>query len=184
MVSWLATQQGKPTKKRDEGSVMAKGDIFLKMDDVKGESQDDAHKGEIDVHMWSWGAAQAGSAQTGGGVGSGKVQFADLTIVKNPDSATPVLLGMCASGQSFSKAVLVVRKAGGPKPLEYITVTMEQGIVTSLSTSVSGGDISGHTETLTFNFAKVQYDYKTQKADGSAGPTITMKWDIAANKKL
>ncbi len=163
---------------------MAKGDIFLKIDDVKGESQDDAHKNEIDVLSWSWGAAQAGSSQVGGGAGSGKVQFADLTISKHPDASTAVLLGMCAAGQPFKKAVLVVRKAGGAKPLEYITITMEQGIISSKSYSGSGGDASGHSETLTLNFARVQYDYKTQKDDGSAGPTITMKWDIAGNKKL
>jgi type VI secretion system secreted protein Hcp len=91
---------------------------------------------------------------------------------------------MCASGKPFKKAVLTVRKAGGPKPLEYIMITMEQGIVSSQSDEGSGGEVAGHNETLTLNFARVQYDYKTQKDDGSAGPTVTMKWDIAANKQL
>ena len=30
-------------------------DIFLKLDGIKGESQDHKHKDEIDVLAWSWG---------------------------------------------------------------------------------------------------------------------------------
>ena len=42
-------------------------DMFLKLDDIKGESQDKKHAGEIDVQAWSWGAAQMGASHGGGG---------------------------------------------------------------------------------------------------------------------
>jgi len=32
--------------------------MFIKIDDVKGESQDTKHKEEIDVLAWSWGLTQ------------------------------------------------------------------------------------------------------------------------------
>ena len=36
-------------------------DMFLKLDDVKGESKDSKHKEEMDVLAWSWGASQSTS---------------------------------------------------------------------------------------------------------------------------
>ena len=36
-------------------NAVAAVDMFLKIGDIKGESTDDKHKGEIDVLAWSWG---------------------------------------------------------------------------------------------------------------------------------
>ena len=47
-------------------------DMFIKLGDIKGESQDKTHKGEIDVLAWSWGMAKSGTTHVGGGGGSGK----------------------------------------------------------------------------------------------------------------
>ena len=44
-------------------------DMFLKIDGIKGESQDKKHKDQIDLMSWSWGASNAGSHSTGGGGG-------------------------------------------------------------------------------------------------------------------
>ncbi len=43
-------------------------DIFLKLGDIKGESKDSVHKDEIEIVSWSFGAANAGSASSGGGM--------------------------------------------------------------------------------------------------------------------
>ena len=55
-------------------------DMFLKLDDVKGESRDNKHKDEIDVLAWSWGVSQSGTMHTGGGGGAGKVNVQDLSL--------------------------------------------------------------------------------------------------------
>ena len=55
-------------------------DMFLKLDDVKGESKDSKHKEEIDVLAWSWGLSQSGSAHQGGGGGAGKVAVQDISL--------------------------------------------------------------------------------------------------------
>src|SRR6185503_5261492 len=97
-------------------------DMFIKIGDIKGESVDDKHKGEIDVLSWSWGASQTGSAGIGGGGGAGKVQIQDLTITKYIDKASPTLFTMCCSGKHLGTANLTVRKAGGTA-LEYLKIT-------------------------------------------------------------
>src|SRR5688500_15414803 len=108
-------------------------DMFLKLDDIKGESTDSAHAGEIDVLSWSWGMSQSGSTHTGQGSGAGKVTVQDISVTKYVDSATPNLLKMCCNGKHFQKAVLTVRKTG-ENPLEYLKLTMEKGIIASVST--------------------------------------------------
>ncbi len=36
-------------------------DMFLKITDVKGESKDKSHPGEIEIESFSWGATQLGA---------------------------------------------------------------------------------------------------------------------------
>jgi len=153
-------------------------DMFLKLDDIKGESQDKKHAGEIDVQAWSWGAAQMGASHGGGGSGAGKVQVSDLTITKYVDRSTPVLFQMCANGKPIKKGVLVVRKAGGT-PLEYVTITFTQAIISSISHGAGADDRIP--ETIAFNFASVQFDYVPQKADGTADATVTTTYSMANN---
>jgi len=57
---------------------------------IKGESQDDQHKGEIDVLSWSWG--MQAKASLGGGTATGKATVNDLRIVKRVDSASTGLM--------------------------------------------------------------------------------------------
>ncbi len=155
-------------------------DIFLKIDDVKGESVDSAHKDEIDVHSWTWGAAQTGSSQLGGGQGAGKAQVSDLTVSMNIEKSVPVLLGMLLTGKPFKQAQLTIRKAGG-KPLEYVKVIMKSGLISNLS--FSGAPTSDHqTVSLSLNFGAVELHYTPQGADGSGQAEVSTSYDIAQNK--
>ncbi len=154
-------------------------DMFLKLDDVKGESKDSKHKEEIDVLAWSWGASQSGSTHMGGGGGSGKVNVNDISITKYVDKASPNLLKFCCTGKHFKQAVLTVRKAGD-KPVEYIKVTMKEIIISSISTGGSGGE-DKLTENVTLNFADFKFESTPQKDDGTAGSAIEATWNIPAN---
>ena len=157
-------------------------DMFIKIDDIKGESMDAKHTGEIDILSWSWGMTQTGTAQLGPGGGAGKVQVNDLTLTKYVDRSSPILLKQCCSGKHMTMAVLVVRKAGGT-PLEYLKITMEDLIVAAV-THGGGGSDDKLTENVTLNFARVKLEYVPQKKDGSGDASIPMGWDIAANKEL
>lgn len=157
-------------------------DMFIKIGDVKGESVDAKHAGEIDVLAWSWGMSQSGTTHAGPGAGAGKVNVQDLSFTKWVDKSSPALMLACANGKHYKEATLVVRKAG-EKPLEYLKMKMSDLIVTSISTGGSGGE-DRLTENVTLNFAQVNLDYVPQKADGSGDTPLPMGWDIAKNEKL
>jgi type VI secretion system secreted protein Hcp len=154
-------------------------DMFIKIGDLKGESRDKTHAGEIDVLAWSWGVSNSGSAHTGGGAGAGKANVQDLSFTKYIDKSSPSLQLACCKGSHYTDATLVVRKAGG-KPLEYLKITMTEVLISSVSTGGSGGE-DRLTENVSLNFAKVKVDYVEQKPDGTEGDKPTMTFSIAEN---
>lgn len=161
-------------------------DMFLKFEGaakIEGESRDSKHAKEIDVLAWSWGMSQSGSSHVGGGSGGGKVSVQDLSVTKYIDSSTHTLLGFCCSGQHLDKATLVVRKAGGNEPVEYLKITMEQVIISSVSTGGSGGE-DRLTENISLNFAKYKLEYTPQDEQGKAQAVKSQGWDIAKNVKV
>jgi type VI secretion system secreted protein Hcp len=86
---------------------MAAVDYFLKIEGIKGESQDDKHKDEIDVQSFSWGVSQTVGRAGGGGAGAGKVRFQDFHFANLVSKASPSLFLACASGQHIKQAVFV-----------------------------------------------------------------------------
>ncbi|MCP4671350.1 MAG: type VI secretion system tube protein Hcp [Desulfobacula sp.] len=156
-------------------------DIFLKLTDIDGEAQDDAHAKEIDILSWSWGASQSGTTHTGGGSGSGKANVQDISITKYIDSSSHQLLKAVMLGQHIGEAKLTVRKAG-ESPLEYLVLTMTKCIISSVSSGGSGGE-ERLTENVTINFEEFTYEYTPQKEDGSGDAVLPFKFNIAENKE-
>ncbi|TFH66865.1 MAG: type VI secretion system tube protein Hcp [Gemmatimonadales bacterium] len=156
-------------------------DMFLKIEGIKGESQDDAHKDEIDVLAWSWGMSQSGTTHMGGGGGAGKVNVQDISVTKYVDKASPNLMVYCCNGKHIPTMNLTVRKAG-ENALEYLKMTMKDGLISAVSTGGSGGE-DRLTENVSLNFAHVKVEYTPQKADGSGDAAVEMAWDITKNVK-
>jgi len=154
-------------------------DMFIKIDDIKGESIDKTHKDQIVVLAWSWGASQSGSTHISTGGGSGKANFQDLSFTKYIDKSSNSLLKAVANGKHFKVADLVVRKAG-EHPLEYVKLHLEDILVSSVSTGGSGGE-DRLTENVTLNFGRFKFEYTAQKPDGSGEPVVGMTWDIQKN---
>lgn len=158
-------------------------DMFLDLseDKIDGESLDSKYKDKIQVLAWSWGISQSGTTHQGPGGGAGKANFQDLSVTKYYDKASPNLQKACATGQHLKKAILICRKAGGDQ-LDYITITMENALITSVSTGGSGGE-DRFTENISINFGKFKIEYVVQddKGKGKAGPEFS--YDIAASKK-
>jgi type VI secretion system secreted protein Hcp len=162
---------------------MADVDYFLKIDGIDGESQDDKHKGEIEVTTFSWGATQGGTFASGGGGGAGKVNMKDFHFEMAHNKASPKLMLACAKGDHIPKAVLTCRKAGGDQQ-EYSKVTMSDVLVSRYdhSAGVDGDPIPK--DSISLDFSKIEVEYKPQNADGSLGGAIKAGWDRKANKPV
>jgi type VI secretion system secreted protein Hcp len=155
-------------------------DIFAKIGDIKGESLDDKHKGEIEVLSWSWGVSNAGTHGTGSGGGSGKASFHEFTFTHKIDKASPALLKGCATGQHLKEVLLSGRRKSGKDRPEFLIIKMSDVIITAVTDadSADGPEL----ESVTLAFAKVDLEYRPQKADGSLDAGIHFKYDLKANK--
>ena len=157
-------------------------DIFAKIGGIKGESLDAKHKDEVEVLSWSWGVTQSGSMAGGGGGGAGKATFNDFTFTHRLDKASPKLLRACATGEHIKEATITVRKAGKGQQ-EFLIIKMNDVIITSVYPSGSGEGTATTAESVALQFAKVDLEYKPQKADGSLDAGLHFKYDIKANKE-
>ena len=156
-------------------------DYFLKIEGIDGESQDSKHKGEIDLLSWSWGATNSGTFSTGGGGGSGKVSMQDFHFTMRVNKATPKLIQACATGHHIKKATLTCRKSG-KTPQEYLKIVFTDLLVSSYQTGGAGQEETIPEEQISLNFAKIEYEYREQKADGSLGGAVKAGYDLKRNQ--
>ena len=159
---------------------MARVDYFIKFDGIKGDSTDAKHKDEIDIESWSWGETNVVGTHGGGG-GAGKVSMQDFHFVMRLNTASIGLMKACATGQHIKGATLSARKAGKEQQ-EYLVIKFDDLLISSYQTGASeGGDVVP-TDQVSFNFAKIDVEYRPLKADGSLDVGIHFKYDIKANK--
>jgi type VI secretion system secreted protein Hcp len=163
---------------------MAVVDYFLKIDGIDGESQDSKHKNEIELSSWSWGETNMhyGPKSAVSGQGAGKVEMQDFHFTMSVNKASPKLMEACATGEHIKKAVLTCRKAGKDQQ-EYLKVTLSDVFVGSYHTGGHDGSVIP-TDQIGLNFAKVEMEYKDQKADGTLGGTVKGGFDVKQNKKV
>ena len=141
---------------------MAAVDYFLKIEGIKGESQDSKHKDEIDVQSFSWGVSQT-SARSGAGGGAGRAQFQDFHFTMRINRASPTLFLDCANGHHIKQAVFVGETTntdtGGSQFVKY---TFSDVLVSSYH---DGGNDDGVTDAAALKFASV-------KVEATPGATV------------
>lgn len=145
-------------------------DMFLKVDNINGESQDYAHPAEIDVLDWSWGLSKAS--------GTNPVSVTDLSVTKYVDSASPYLMAMCAKGTMRQTVTLTLRSVGD-HPVGFFRIALTKVIVTAVT---MGGSCGEHRliEKIALNFAEMTLTYRPVI---SALPRISnsFTWDVPTN---
>jgi type VI secretion system secreted protein Hcp len=161
---------------------MAAVDYFLKLAGIDGESTADGHKGEIDLESWSWGESNTGSPAAGGGIGAGKVSMNDFSFVMKLNKASPKLFLACAQGEHIKTAWLTAHRASAKQADYFLKWSFADLLISSYQTGATTGELP--LDQVSFNFSKIEVEYKEQKPDGSLSPGIKAGWDIKTSKKI
>jgi type VI secretion system secreted protein Hcp len=157
-------------------------DIFMKINGIQGESRDKGHRDEIDVLTWTWGLSnQVMAPSAGGGAGAGKVKFQDISFTHLVDKASPNLMLSCASGKHIQEARITVRRSDPTTPQEFLLIKLQDVMVTGVQSSATRGP-EGLMEQVSLTFAKVDFEYKAQKPDGTLEAGVHFTWDLKLNK--
>ena len=160
---------------------MASFDAFLEIEGIKGETEDKQLPDHIELLSYSFGASQAGAFAYGGGGGAGKCQFQDFHFNKRCDKASTVLFLHCATGKHIKKATMKVRKASGKQEI-YFKAEFTDILVSSYTVSGQGSGDPIPTESISFNFDKMQISYNLQKSDGTMAGFVDKFWSLKANQ--
>lgn len=151
-------------------SAVATNDMFLKIGDIKGESTDKSHPGEIEVLAWSWGIS--GPIASDAKKASGQPACAQpLVVDKFVDTATPPLVTSAALNTTIASAKLTVRKPGDT-PTEFLVVNLAGVTVKALSNGGAKGD-ERMKETLALGFTSATITYRLQNPDGTPGTPVS-----------
>jgi type VI secretion system secreted protein Hcp len=139
---------------------------------------------QIEVHSFSWGVTlDVGTGGIGGG-GAGKPVKQDFYFTKDTDVASPKLFLACASGQHFPSATLSVKR-GGPRSDVYLTIKMNDVLVTSYQ--VGGTEGAGAVvpaEQLSLNFTRITMEFIPLQPDGKPGTPVKGGYDFLLNKAI
>ena len=152
--------------------------LFMKCAGCDGESENAAYKNWTHCSSFSWGVSQPSSMERGGG-SAGIGTFADLVVTAMMDKAYPDVLEKCANGKHLDKVELAGAKMGGNQ-WEYMKITLEDVLVTSVS--VSGSEGAEVIVAFGFQASKLEAVYTPQTSKGKPGAAVTKKWDVKQNK--
>lgn len=155
-------------------------DVFLKIEGIPGESVDGKHKDWIDVESFSFALKGA----SGGGGGTGKASFHDISLRKSIDKSSPILMLKCCTGEHFPEATLEYQKAIPPTGAQavFLKIKMSDLLVSGYSFSGTGGGAVGGTtlpvDSLSLNFTKIEMTYIPYDAAGVPGSPVTAVCDL------
>jgi len=160
-------------------------DGYLQIDGIKGESQEDKHKDWIEIRSYHHAVTQPTSStrSSSGGATTGTSQHGDILISKYVDLASPLLAQACSTGKHFKKAVIEMFRQSGDSKVKYLTVNLEELIISTVQTATDKNDAELHLESVGLNYGKIEWVYTQQKrADGSTGGNTSGKYDLTAQK--
>ena len=159
-------------------------DVFIKFDTIKGESIEKAHFEWSEAGSFSFGIESPFTIGSGG-IESGRVKAAPLTIRKLVDKASPQLFLRCATGEPLPTVTLELsRISGSTAPVVFYKMILSDVYVSNVhSDGVTGGD-NVPTESIELNFSKISIVYSAmdpKTGEVVAQPAVT--WNFVENTK-
>jgi type VI secretion system secreted protein Hcp len=150
-------------------------------DAVKGESTLDGFKNKVEILSFSHGVAQQITGdQSNQKRTSGKPNHQDFTVTKYVDLASCNLIDYCNQAKPLPSVTVTVGQNENGKVNPILVYKMTNALVSSVS--VGGGGGGKPQETVTFNYTKIQWDYKQQASAVSDSGTNSAKWSLESNK--
>lgn len=158
-------------------------DVYLQIDGIKGESNDDKHKDWIECTSAVWSVLQpkSATASTSGGHTAERCEHGDLVITKLADLSSPILLQTCSAGRTIPKAKLEFMRADGQGlRIKYYEVELDNVLIGAVVPSIQPGQLL--IEHVSLKYGRVKWKYTQQKVSGGAGGNVAGGWDLATNR--
>jgi type VI secretion system secreted protein Hcp len=148
--------------------------IFVTIPGIPGESLDKDHPDAIDVSSFGWGMSNPGSAVS---KKAAPASFQDLYINKELDRSTTKLALACATGQRLSEVVLdQTASFTDAGRVTVLSIKLWDAVVTEVSES--GIEEDRPSDSIAFDFPKVEIVYNLYDSKGKKKGTERFGWDL------
>jgi type VI secretion system secreted protein Hcp len=159
---------------------MAKTNVYLKLDGIDGESEDEDHDKWIELESWNWSVNNPATfAATQGGHAT-QASFTDMHVMKVVDLASNNLWRFCTTGKHIASGTVEFLKLDGDSRVKYLTIDLTDILLTSVGESASGSDMVQESVTLTC--AEFKRTYAGQEDTGSAVGGLDFGYHIQKSK--
>ncbi len=151
--------------------------IFMKFGDKKGDVDTTQYKEWIMCSSFQFGSGRGiGSATASGGNRQGShASVSEITVSKNLDPSSLHLWRDSLDGKLNTEVHFAFTRADQDNS-EYLHVTLSDTGVSGFSIS-SGGDRPS--ESISLNFAKIEFKDVTVDKDGAAASNLVVKYNLA-----
>ncbi|HEU4388682.1 MAG TPA: type VI secretion system tube protein Hcp [Blastocatellia bacterium] len=147
---------------------------------IPGECNLTDYTKKIEILSFSHGVAMQITGDVSNTVRtSGKPNHQDFTVTKYMDAASPLLNQACCKGDNLPQVKLIVARNDSGKVLPFMTYTLKNVVISSVS--IGGGSGDKPVETVTLNYAQIDWVYTSQKQELGDGGQVNGKWDLAKN---
>lgn len=141
------------------------------------------HEKWIEILTYSWNMREELLATNTGGIAvAGRAAFSDIALTKILDSSSIPIRIQCAVAKKIPSAILDIILYGNyPEPLYQ--VKLYDVTITGVGSSANEG-VEKPRETLSLNYARIEWSYSTQDIKGNIGTPIKGGWDVKKNISL
>jgi type VI secretion system secreted protein Hcp len=147
--------------------------------EVKGESEVEGYKGQLEIDSFAWGVVNPG--RLGKHEGS-DTTAQDFNLTMTTCTASPVLMQACAMGDPIKEFKLALVKAvSGEKPTEYMSWTIEEAFISSYQIGGSSGVPS---DSFSINFKTIKVEFKEQTKGGTPTKPFKGSYDFGQQKPV
>lgn len=163
------------------GPAPAGAEIFMRVDNIMGDSVDRIHGKEIDILSYTQTYRRPSTTHSGGGTGTPPVTCGDVTVLKNIDRSSPLLLKHVALGTHAPRVDISFRAPGALQ--DYYRIQIEEVEFISLD-QTDQPDPAKIVERLQLSARRFRYSYLPQLPNGSFGAAIEFGFDCATQSQF
>jgi len=169
-------QSENPVPENATSSELPVVDVFLKIEDIPGESKSEYYPAWIDVYSFSH---RLGPEETRSGE-SGKIEavHGDIEISKPLDRSSPKLYEACCARKYFKVVMLEACRMVRDRSEHFLRVELEDAFVRSVVLTAGTAKTAQPSETVRFAYRRIRWTFTKYEGEEALAGSISSSWDL------
>jgi len=155
--------------------------LYLKIPGIKGGATEKNHEGWVKVDSLQFGVGRSLNQPTGAATSreAGQPNVSEVHVTKPMDNSSIELFGWSVSKFDAKKVIVDVVSTG--RDDAFTTYTLDNAVISGYSVSASGDSMPS--ESISFNFTKIEEKFTQIGADMKAGSPVVKGYDLATARQ-